>query len=76
LTAQIEQDAQTIARLEESQTEAEEMRQTLESNRDLISKLKTELQKSIDKIKAADASLGKLEQDKAQQEEALRSLES
>jgi chromosome segregation ATPase len=64
LTAQIEQEAQTIARLEESQTEAEEMRQTLESNRDLISKLKTELQKSIDKIKAADASLGKLEQDK------------
>ena len=51
--------------LEEEQTEAEEMRHSLESNRDLISKLKTELQKSIDKIKAGDSITSLLMQEKS-----------
>jgi len=50
------------------------MRHSLESNRDLISKLKTELQKSIDKIKAGDSMISLLEQEKSSLGEEIQQL--
>ena len=65
LTAKTKKAAETIARLEEVEIEATEMRQTLTSNRDLIARLQTELQ-SNHKMRANDAALSLQEEKKSQ----------